>query len=262
MSEPRPSWWGEVAAGSVVLLSALEGDELLPAVVRRVTEDAVTVVPVSGEVHMATEWDLLLGREVLGYAAMVRVWNFGTVLPEQIVDVAAVLGEHEHVALNALAQAARSGGEVPAGVQAGPATLDDADPRLVHQDADADLVHRFWAPALALAGAETLGQLVNHRREELRVAVAELESVTGQRGWLPDLEADQLDLRRTLPAGALAALLRRLRLGASRRLARIATWTIEAQAPTFARRGLEPEDGDVPSTSEYVAAMLRELEGD
>jgi hypothetical protein len=265
MGEPQQSWRAEVAAGSVVLLSDFGGDELLPAVVRRVTDDAVTVVPLSGEVQLATEWDLLLGPELLGYAAMARVWNFGTVLAEQIVEVAAVLREDELHALDALARAARETGEVPAGVPAGvpvgPPTLGDADPRLVQQDADADLAHRFWEPALALTGAETLGQLVHHRREELGVAAAQLESVTTERGWLDDLEADRLDLRRRLPASALAAVMRSLRLGASRRLARIATWTIEAQAPTLARQGSQPEAEDLPSVSEYVATMLHELEG-
>ncbi len=261
MGEPQQSWRAGVAAGSVVLLSDFGGDELLPAVVRRVTDDAVTVVPVSDEVQLATEWDLLLRPELLGYAAMARVWNFGTVLAEQIVEVAAVLRQDELHALDALARAARETGEIPSGLRVGPPTLGDADPRLVQQDADADLAHRFWAPALALTGAETLGQLVHHRREELGIAAAQLESLTTERGWLDDLEADRLDLRRRLPASALAAVMRSLRLGASRRLARIATWTIEAQAPTLARQVSQPEAEDLPSVSEYVATMLHELEG-
>lgn len=261
MSKARGSLRSEVAAGSVVLISDFEGDELLPAVIRRVSEDTLTVVPVSGDVHLATEWDLLLARELLGYPAMAQVWNFGTALPEQIAEVAAELGEQQRTELDALAQAARGAGEIPDGLPVGPPTLDDGDPRLLYQDDQAGLAHRFWQPALALAGAETLGQLVHHRREELRVSAAQLESVLDTRGWLDALETDRLDLRRVLPAGALAAVLRQLRVGASRRLARIATWTIEAQAPSLARHG-QAEEADVPSTSDYVAAMLHQLEGD
>ncbi|MGI8411620.1 MAG: hypothetical protein ACR2LV_02850 [Solirubrobacteraceae bacterium] len=261
MSKARGSWQSEVAAGSVVLLSDFQVDELLPAVVRRMSEDALTVVPVSGDVHLATEWDLLLAPELLGYPAMAQVWNFGTALPEQIAEIAAVLGERERAGLDALAQVARGAGVFPDGLPVGPPTLDDGDPRLLHQDDQASLAYRFWQPALALAGAETLGQLVHHRREELGVTVSQLESVVDASGWLDALESDRLDLRRALPAGALAAVLRGLRVGASRRLARIATWTIEAQAPTLARQG-QAEATDVPSTSDYVAAMLHELEGD
>jgi hypothetical protein len=261
MSESVASSAPEVAAGSIVLLSDLKGDELLPAIVRRLSDDAVTVVPVSAAVHLATEWDLLLPRELLGYEAMATVWNFGRALPEQIAEVVAVLGERELHALDVLAHATRTG-EAPAGLSVGPPTLDDADPRLLHQDAEAELAHRFWQPALALAGVETLGQLVHHRREELGVAVAELEAVSDVPGWLAELEDDRLDLRRTLPAPALAALLRRLGLSASRRLARIATWTIEAQAPTLARKGQARDRDDAATPGEYVAAMLRELERD
>lgn len=261
MSESRTSSATEVGSGSVVLLSDFEGDELLPAVIRRVTDEALTVVPVSGDVHFATEWDLLLDRNLLGYVAMARVWNFGTVLREQVAEVAAMLSESQQRALDALALAARGSGQVPAGIPVGPPTIEEADPRLLHQEVEAELVRRFWEPALALAGAETLGQLVHHRREELRLAAAELEDVTAARGWLGDLEADTLGLRRVVPAAALGALLRQLRLGASQRLARIATWTLEAQAPSFARRGAEPGAEDVLSVSDYVAAVLDELEG-
>ncbi len=250
-----------VVAGSVVLLSDLESDELLVAVVRRASEEDLTVVPVSADVQFASEWDLLLPRDLLGYTAMAQVWNFGTVLPEQIADVAAVLRDDERRALDALAKAARTG-EVPVGLPIGPATLDDADPRLLHQDAEAEAVRRFWAPALTLAGAETLGQLVHHRREELGVAVDELESVTTAGGWLSDLEDDRLELRSALPSSALAAVMRRLRIGASRRLGRIMLWTIEGQAPSFARKGQHGQEGDLPAAEEYIAAILRELEGD
>ena len=127
----------------------------------------------------------------------------------------------------------------------------------------ADLAHRFSAPALALTGAGTLGQLVRHRREELGIAAAQLGYLATERGWLDDLEADQLDLQAPL------ASRRRCRrrdawpavLGASERLAPIATWTIEAPTPALARQVSHPEAEDLPSVSEYVATMLHELEG-
>ena len=227
---------------------------------RRVSEEALTIVPISGDAHVATEWDLLLPRELLGYPAMAQVWNFGTVLPEQVVEVVTSLATMENDRLDRLATAARAGGQPPADLPVGVPVLDDADPRLLDQEQAAELVRPFWGPALALAGAETLGQLVHHRREELGVATDELESLAESRGWLEAFEGDRLDVRRTLGSSALAALLRRLGVIASRRLGRIALWTVEAQQPSLARNAQARAGDDDPSPEDYVAQMLDELE--
>jgi hypothetical protein len=244
----------------VVLVREPVGDELLPAIVRRVSEEALTIVPVSGDAHLATEWDLLLPQELMGYPAMAQVWNFGTVLPEQIVEVVASLAAGENDRLDMLAAAIRRGDRPAAGLPVGIPILDDADPRLLDQEQAAELVRPFWGPALALAGAETLGQLVHHRREELGVATDELESLADTRNWLDAFEGDRLDVRRTLGSSALAALLRRLGVTASRRLGRIALWTVEAQQPSLARNAERRAGDDVPSAEDYVAQMLDELE--
>jgi hypothetical protein len=238
----------ELAAGSVVLLCDQLGEELLAAVVRRVSSEVLTVVPISAAVELATEWDLLLSPTTLGYAAMAQVWNFGSVLPEQVVAVVAGLAEGERGMLDALAEAARTGGAVPGGMPVGPPVLEDVDPRLLHQDAAAERARAY--------------QLVHHRREELGIDADELETLSPVDGWLGALEGDVLDVRRALPSSALAELMRRLQLRASRRLGRIAVWTIEGRAPTLARnRAAVQAADDVPSAHEYVAAVLRDLEG-
>jgi hypothetical protein len=244
----------------VILVGEPAGDELLPAIVRRVAEEVLTIVPISDDPHLATEWDLLLPRELLGYPAIAQVWNFGTVLPEQVVEVVTSLAATESDQLDRLATAVRTGGQPPADLPVGVPVLDDADPRLLDQEQAAELVRPFWGPALALAGAETLGQLVHHRREELGVTTDELESVADTRNWLEAFEGDHLDVRRTLGSSTLAALLRRLGVTASRRLGRIALWTVEAQHPSLARHAQPHADDDVPSPKDYVAQMLDELE--
>jgi hypothetical protein len=128
----------------------------------------------------------------------------------------------------------------------------------------------FWEPTLALAGAVTLGQLVSHRRQELALAVEELESVwLAADGWLESLERGTLDIQRVLPPAALASLMCRLRLGASGRLGRIATWTLERQSETAGLlpgtalagkrvgRHAPPGRDSVPN---YVEHFLQELE--
>lgn len=222
--------------GSIVLVAADASDELLPAVVLAVGEHAITIVPVTAEVVFATEWDLLLGDTALGYPAAAQVWNLGTVLSEQVVENAGYLDDRELTQLEAVARAAVQSALPPSDAAVGAPVLSDDDPRLLVQDAEADAARPFWEPTLVLAGAATLGQVVRHRREELGVARAELERLADSEDWLDALERDVLDLPRAVSSRSLAALMRRLGVGASRRLREIGRATIEAQAPAVARR--------------------------
>jgi hypothetical protein len=221
--------------GSVVLVAADTTDELLPAVVLTLGDETMTIAPLTAEVAFATEWDLLLGEAALGYRAAAQVWNLGTVLAEQITEAVGRLGERELGQLQALARAATQSARPPADVRVGPPVLSEEDPRLLVQDEQAGAARPFWEPTLALAGAATLGEVVRHRREELGLAAAELARLADGEGWLDTLERDVLDLPRAVPSRSLAALMRRLGVGASRRLREIARATIEAQAPALAR---------------------------
>jgi hypothetical protein len=257
-----------VTPGTVAAIGEPACDELLPVVVLAEGEDALTVVPVSERVDLATEWDLVLPVQALGYQAIVEVWNYGSVLPEQLDEVLAELEPETFSGLRSLARAAASGGEPLAGVAVGPPVLDDADPRLLFQDAEAERCKVFWGPALTLAGALTIGQLVAHRREELALATNELETVATGSGWLSRLERDELDLRRSLPPASLAALMRRLHIGASRRLGQIAAFTLETQhggrgGAALARKsdiGTSADDDALP-VDQYVDAFLQDLGG-
>ena len=257
----------EPQAGEVVLVAAPASDEYLPAVVAKVGDETVTVVPLSGEVEAASEWDLLLDRGVLGYQAMAEAWNFGTVLPEQVGERVAKLTADTFEQLRQLLRAAASSAPVPEGIPIGVSIGGDDDPRLLFHDEEVERVHVFWEPTLALAGAATLAQLVAHRREELALAPEELESVSmAESGWLARLEEGELPIQRYLLPGALAALMARLQIGVSRRLARIATWTLEEQAQStgyatgsaLARKRLGSSSSEQP-VSDYVDEFIREL---
>ena len=257
MSERRG--YGFVEPGAVALVSGVTGDLLLPAIVVASGEDTLTVVPLHPEVEHATEWDLVLDTDVLGYAAIAQVWNYGSVLVEQCRDVVARLGANPWRQVQRLLSAAVGGQPAPGDLPVGPPTLSPDDPRLLFQDAEAEAAHEFWQPALALAGAATLGELVRHRREEVQVDPAELPE--GGANWLKPLELDAIDLRSAVPPAGLAALLRRLGLRASTRLRTIVRSTIEASSPQLARGSADVDDQRV-STDAYLDAVFSELEGD
>lgn len=240
----------DVKPGAIAFVAAHEADEMLPVVIVVVGDDALTVAPISAEPELASEWDLLLPAPALGYAAAVQVWNLGHVLTEQIAELAGALDSPSFEQLAALARAAAASAEPPPGVPVGVPVLTDEDPRLLVQDEHAERTAAFWEPALALAGAATLGEVVRHRREELDLELA--------LPWLEALERDELDLPRTVPSDSLADLVRRLGLGATRRLRQIARATIEAQAPALARGKSRAETA--AENERYLDELMAALE--
>lgn len=258
MSETAAPLHGRLKPGTVGLFSAGEDAGMLPVVVLALNDDTASVVPLSAAVQYASEWDLELDTEILGYPAMAEVWNYGSVLPEQCHEVVAHLPVDVLGALVQLSRAARTGGPVPDGLALGPPVLDEADPRLLFQDSEADLAHVLWEPALVLAGAATFGELVRHRREELQLSPAELEASAGTAGWLERVERDAVDLRLALPAQRLVGVLRRLQLSGSARLRTIARSTLEGTSPQLARGGASHPDG-LPDPEQYLDAVFDEL---
>lgn len=246
--------------GIAVLISDAARERLKAAVVLADTEEGLSVIPVSAEVGMASEWDLLLDASVFGYAALAQIWNYGTVLPEQVRERVAEVPTEVSDALRTLSRAARRGEPTPDGVPVGPPVLDDADPRLLFQDAEGEAMRVFWAPALELAGALTVGELVRHRRAELGLAIDELAEIPA--AWLDDLEHDRLYLPWALAPAKLATLMRRLRFGASRRLGRITRATVEVVQPALPRGARDPILHETVEPDQYVAAFLRELAGE
>lgn len=248
-----------LAVGEVGLIREPRKLELLVVAAVSRTEELLAVVPISDAVGDASEWDMAFPRELLGYAAIAEAWNHGWILPEQAFTTIAAVPASLMDGLRRLVKAAATSGKPPADLEVGPPILSAEDPRLLFQEEESERASRFWEPALVLAGAATLGELVRHRREELRLAETDLEAEIGQPGWASGLERDALDVRHVLPPVALAALFRRLEIGASRRLRRIARTTLEAQTPSFARHG---GSGDDPGIEGYLDEFLSELSDD
>ena len=258
----------ELPAGTVVLLDTPESEFLLSAVVVRDADDGLNVIPLSDEVSLASEWDVRLPSDILGYPVIAEVWNHGRVLPEQVDDVLVQLPADTWSGVHQLLRAVAIGQERPPGLDVGPPIVGSNDPRLRFQDEETERVHSYWSPSLALAGVATLGELVAHRRREFGLSAEALEAVSLQRGWLDDLEHDRLDIQGTLTTTALASLMQRLQVGASRRLGRITLATIEAfrgggpvsETMAFARRRVGyPGSSPSEDPGAYVSEFLNDL---
>jgi hypothetical protein len=258
MSDQGPELAATLAPGMISLIADASGEHVAPAVVVRFADGAASVVPLSPAVQYASEWDLTIPVEVLGYAAIAQVWNYGTILAEQSRELVATLSPPNLAALQQLVSAAAAGGAAPDDLPVGPPVLDDNEPRLLFQESQAEEAHVFWEPALALAGAATLGELLRHRREDLAIATSELEAHAGETGWIAGVEDDSVDPRQALPARALASVLRCLELGVSTRLRTLVRTTLEGHQPQFARdlTGNRPPAVDVDA---YLDAVFDEL---
>ena len=57
------------------LARLIDAGELRPAIVVAVSEDGLAVVPVTAEVAMAAEWDVVLPTQLLGYDAVADQWR-------------------------------------------------------------------------------------------------------------------------------------------------------------------------------------------
>jgi hypothetical protein len=243
----------DLVPGAAVLAVDADDTHLRPIVIAAVGDDGLTVAPVSAEMVMVAEWDLMLPDSAFGYDAFAETWNYGVILPEQVREHVAVLPADTASDLRRLLRAARTGSPPPADIPTGPPVLDDQDPRLLFQDSEGEAMRAYWGPVLTLAGAATLGELVRHRREELELPD---DLVPG----LPDLERDRLWLPDALPARQLAGLMRRLRVPRSGRLGRLARETLEGLQPALPR-GPGPSSSTRPGATadQYVDDFLREL---
>jgi hypothetical protein len=145
---------GEIAFGEVCIIDTdFNGGSLLVGVVLdRPTPETIEVAPVSMETTNASDWDLLLASDngVLGYPAMVEVWNHGTILSDQVAERLGLLvvdGQHR---LNAMYDALLADEAPPADVPRGVALRADEDPRAIFQEEEAERVRPFWQPAARL----------------------------------------------------------------------------------------------------------------
>jgi hypothetical protein len=214
------------STGDFGLATTFDNQDNLVVYVAAVREGEAIVVPVSADTRFATEWDLLISDDVLGYAAMAEVWNHGVVLVEQLSEALVAAPDEVRERVASLIKATESG-EVPEGFQVGVPVLGENDPRLLFQEGEAETARSYWHPRMLLARAATVGELVTLRQEELKVSEHDLEALDDQPSWLNDLRANRLKLQHH--EDALVGLMKALHLRASSRLRLLVLQTIDQQ---------------------------------
>lgn len=125
------------------------------------TAGTIEVAPVSTEVAMAADHDVVLDAEPpLGYAALVEVWNHGTLVRSQIGERLGRLPEAARAAVQAVygAMLGQLDEEAVLIARRGVAIEADEDPRAVFQDSEAERVAAFWEPAAELYGEARAGE--------------------------------------------------------------------------------------------------------
>jgi len=111
---------------------------------------ALLVAPVAAEPQMATDKDLLLEPQLLGYPAFLDMSNLGSVLREQLLEPVAVLQRQTAEAMVTVYRHLLAGAPQPTGVARGVAADAEDDPRLLEQAARAEALQELWRPAHVL----------------------------------------------------------------------------------------------------------------
>jgi hypothetical protein len=107
-------------------------------------DDRLLVAPVVAAPEMATERDLILDEQPLGYGAFVDVPNLGTVLRAQLVEQVGDLARAQAEGLVSLYRWVLGTGAQPEGVRTGLAALGEEDPRLLAAEERGQELRALW----------------------------------------------------------------------------------------------------------------------
>jgi hypothetical protein len=273
--EDRATSPGEV--WSVRATSAQGHEQLLLAVIAApASEDAVAVIPLSEDSRMATEWDLVIPAEVLGYTVLAQAKLTGTVAPDQLAQRLSSLPERVLNELEELSTAAKQGASIPpAHLPVGPWVLDEADERLQvrahNAHALAAYLHASYEDPLSEWGS--FGGILVRGSRALGVSI---ETLTDE-PWANAIQTDEIDLFKRVPARRLARLITDLQIAWNERVRQALKNAVRATltpsevvhgAALGRRRGARsrskqrarasPEEAD-RAASEYVASVEKAL---
>lgn len=113
-------------------------------------DDRLLVAPIAPTRALATDTDLVLEPQVLGYDAFIDVTNLGTLLRSQLLEPVGQLDRSVAQALVDLYRHTVSGGPPPENASRGLPVLDENDPRLLERAARKEALLELWRPALLL----------------------------------------------------------------------------------------------------------------
>ena len=268
---PRATPDAPVAVGAIHAIAAPDLDLLLLAVVIDLDDELATLFPLTDEVHMAGDWDVIVDDDLLGYPVVIEAWNTVEVPREQIRERLAVTGDGLQADLLDLYDRSLVGEASPDKIPQGPPLDRDDDPRHAFREQERERVARYAQPFEPMG----FGAMVKAARETRGIAVAELAERSELRpAVLQQLEADSVDLLEQVPVSMLARLLRELDVEPSEMLysgledAATANLATQAAAPALARRrqGVRTARGQAPEAERrerargYVEQIRARLE--
>jgi hypothetical protein len=260
-------------AGGVWTFWAPSSDEYLVGAVLDADDTELLIVPLLMESDWASEEDVLLPADILGYPAVAPVWAGDHVLVEQAAEAVDILSEEHVVGLQRAYDAFFAGESIAA--PTGPPVLGEGDPRIDAHAATADDLRSFYAPWAMLQSADELGPVMAHRREELDIDLEPWsELVKVDAGDWSAFEAGKASPDERIPVTALGRAIRELGLLPSRRVVQLAHASVQAhgggdgvrEAPARARRRrgvvpAEPRDPEAAraAADRFAAALAKEL---
>ena len=170
------------------------------------SEDRILVAPVVAEPELATERDLLIDSQALGYQAFVDLQNLGSLLRTQLVECLGTLSRPQAEGLVALYRWTLAGDSEPKGLPTGAAVLGEEDPRLLAAEERAEELRTLWRDTDAqVTDLEEVGseqetglaevlqlRLEGHDAEWDRAALLERTGIDG--GRFGQFARDRLDL--------------------------------------------------------------------
>lgn len=227
---PRP--------GDVWTFWSPDADEYMVGTVLDANETETLVVPLLMETHWASEVDVILNPDALGYEALLAVWAGDRVLSEQAVAPVGVLSERDAYLTVSSYEAFFSGQALPR--PGGAPVMSEDDPRLAAHAAAADTLRAFYEPWAILEVGEELGPVMAERRETVGFDPEEIGVDT--KTWARFEEA-RADPYREISSANLARAVKLLGIMPSRRVLELARASVCAHyvddvqsAPAKARR--------------------------
>jgi hypothetical protein len=209
-------------------------------------EDQLVAAPISTEVGVATDFDLLLDPDLLGYAAMADMASQGLLFEAALKTYIGRIERPQAERLVALYRAVAGDGEMPEDARTGPPVCHPEDPRLVARQARRERFAPLWQEVDATVDAEEpepqaepLSELLSQAmaQEWDRNSLLEATSITGEA--LDAFSADQLDLTDESDIEQVGALIWKLQLPLERALP-----AVEASL-TRSAGGLRVADQDI-----------------
>jgi len=249
-------------------------DEYLVGAVIEAASTELLIIPLLSDTTWATDDDVVLSADVLGYPTLAPIWGADHVLIEQAAEPVDALSEENLALLYAAYDAFFSGEDLP--YPGGSPVIGERDPRIAAHAALAEGLRPVFAPWVELQVAEELGPVVAQKRsdrdldlEELEIEDAGIETST----WMA-FEAGEIDPYVAIPANGMVRALGKLGVLASRRVLDLARASVRANyrgdditaAPAMARRrhGVAPTARPDPEAAakaaeKYADALAKEM---